>query len=218
MRGRTSAVASSSPSTCSATPARAACSSSSATHLAQHRQHGLGAERDDTRPRLELGEEEHLVDQLADLVDLAARLLDELRHVLARQRRELEQREQPRERRPQLVRDGGREARAQLLVGGEVAGLGEVDEPLRRVRRPRTGRSSARSLCEQVAALSSSPSRTPSDWRARRLAVSDDPVLVEHDDRLAALLEQHLAPHARIWIHQRPLPLLHPSTAPSRVA
>ena len=69
----------------------------------EHGQHGLGAERDDPGPGLELGEEEHLVDQLDDLVDLASGLLEELRHVLAGKAGELEQREQPCERRAQLV-------------------------------------------------------------------------------------------------------------------
>ena len=89
-----------------------------------------GAERDDAAAGLELGEEEHLVDQLARRLDLVAGAVDERVDVLARQRRRLEQRQQPRERRPQLVRDGGREAGAQLLVGGHVAGLAEVDDPL----------------------------------------------------------------------------------------
>ena len=48
--------------------------------------------------------------------------------------------EQPRERRPQLVRDGGREPRAQLLVRREVALAREVDEPLAPAARPRRGR------------------------------------------------------------------------------
>ena len=92
--------------------------------------HGDRAERDDTRAGLELAEEQDLVDQLADLVDLRPRALDELRDVLAGERRRLEKREQSRERRPQLVRDRGREARAELLVRGEVAAPREVDEPL----------------------------------------------------------------------------------------
>ena len=41
-------------------------------------------ERDDPGAGLELGEEQDLVDQLADLLDLDARLLDELRDVLPR--------------------------------------------------------------------------------------------------------------------------------------
>ena len=67
-------------------------------------------------PGLELGQEEHLVDQLDDLVDLPSGLLEERGHVLAGKAGELEQREQPCERRAQLVRDGSGKARAQLLV------------------------------------------------------------------------------------------------------
>ena len=89
-----------------------------------------------------------------------ARLLDELGDVLARQRGELEQREQPRERRPQLVRDRSREARAQLLVRGQVAGLGEIDEPLRRGRRPCTARRArARSASSSAARAPPPPAR-----------------------------------------------------------
>ena len=56
-------------------------------HLLEHGQNRLGPEGHDARARLELGQEEHLVDQLADLIDLAARLLDELGDVLPRQAR-----------------------------------------------------------------------------------------------------------------------------------
>ena len=91
---------------------------------------GHRAERDDARARLELAEEQHLVDQLADLLDLGPGAVDEVRHVLAGEHRRLEQRQQPRERGPQLVRDGRREPGAQLLVGGQVTAAREVDEPL----------------------------------------------------------------------------------------
>ena len=145
--------------------------------LVEHRQHRLGAERDDARPGLELGEEEHLVDQLDDLVDLAPCLLDELGHVLARQAGELEQREQPCERRSQLVRDGGGEARAQLLVRGEVAGLGEVDEPLRVGRRPGSSRRAApaRHRCAAARPAAARPparrraTGAPCGWRRARV-------------------------------------------------
>ena len=92
--------------------------------------HGNGTERDDPAARLELGEKEHLVDQLARRLDLVARSLDERVDVLARQRRHLEQRQEPRERRAQFVRDGGGEAGAQLLVGRHVADLAQVDDAL----------------------------------------------------------------------------------------
>jgi hypothetical protein len=79
-------------------------------HDVELQAHRDRAERDDPGARLELAQEQHLVDQLADLLHLGPRALDELGHVLARQRRRLEQREQPREWCPQLVRDRGREA------------------------------------------------------------------------------------------------------------
>ena len=100
-----------SPSTTSATPARLERSASSDTTASSSGRTGNRPERDDPGAGLELGEEQDLVDQLADLLDLDARLLDELRDVLARQRRGLEEGEQPGERRPQLVGDGSGEAR-----------------------------------------------------------------------------------------------------------
>ena len=124
--------------------------------------------------------------------------------------------EQPGERRAQLVRDGGGEAGAQLLVGGEVSRLREVHEPFL-AAVDAYGTTSARSPLRR-SEPSSSPSRTPRDWRARRLAARTTSVLVEDDDRLAALLEQHLSAHT-VSIHHggsnrrpftTPLPLLHP--------
>src|SRR5205807_744734 len=62
-------------------------------------------------------------------LDLLPPLLHQLADVGAGQRRALEQRQQPRERRAQLVRDGRGEAGSQLLVGGELRGrLEEEDE------------------------------------------------------------------------------------------
>ena len=143
--------------------------------LLEHRLHRRRAERDDARARLELAQEQHLVDELRDLVDLAARLLDERGHVLARQRRRLEEREQPRERRPQLVRDGGSEPRAELLVRGEVALAREVDEPLAAAAHlvRHDERDDARARRVRRSPGSGSPSRRPSTaCRARRLAWS----------------------------------------------
>ena len=166
--------------------------------LVKHRQDRLGAERDDAGARFELGQEEHLVDQLADLVDLGARALDEVGDVLPRQRGELEQGEQPGERGPQLVRDGRGESRAQLLVGREVARLREIDEPLRPAvdvvwhhQRPL--------VREQLGAQLLAFSHTE---RLSRAAAGrdDDPACVEHDDGLAALFQQHLAAHG-VCIH-----------------
>ena len=80
------------------------------------------AERHQFPAGLELGEEQDVVDQLADLADLGSRLLDQLLRVFAGQKRSLEQRQEPCERRPKLVGDGRRETGAELFVGGEVAG------------------------------------------------------------------------------------------------
>ena len=86
-------------------------------------------EGDDLAARLELAEEEHVVDQLARLLDLLPRLLHQLADVGAGERRALEQHQQPRERRAQLVRDGRGEAGPQLLVGGQLGRrLEEEDE------------------------------------------------------------------------------------------
>ena len=63
-------------------------------------------ERDDLLAALELREEEDLVDQRAGVLDLGARLVDQRVHVGARQVGGVEQHEDPRERRAQLVRDG----------------------------------------------------------------------------------------------------------------
>ena len=144
----------------------------------KHGQHGLGAKRDDTRPGLELGEEEHLVDQLDDLVDLAPCLLEERRARPRPERGELEQREEPGERRPELVRDRGRETRS-------AAPRTRRDRRPRRGRRavpsglrPGSGRRAAPPAVEQQVTGSRSPSRTPSsDWRARAARN-------EHDVRL----------------------------------
>ena len=55
------------------------------------------------REGVELAEEQHVVDELANLVDLDTGLLDELTNGGARQLRSLEQREETCDRRPQLV-------------------------------------------------------------------------------------------------------------------
>ena len=86
-------------------------------------------------------------------------------HVLAGKAGELEQREQPGERRPQLVRDGGGEARAQLLVGGEVAGLARGRRAARCGRRRRRDDERRARSSSSSGGSSSSPSRA-----AERLA------------------------------------------------
>ena len=71
--------------------------------LAQERRRFGRAERDNLASRLELAQEEHIVDQLVHQLDLRPHLLERPRRVAARQARTLDQREQARERRPQLV-------------------------------------------------------------------------------------------------------------------
>ena len=123
---------------------------------------------------LELAEEQHVVDQLADSLDLAFRPPDQVVLVGARQQRALEQRHQPRQRRPQLVGDGGGEAGPELLVGGEVAGRAQVDERLLALAERRRGSRSASARRGGAARpAKTQPSTSPSrDSRARRLAVT----------------------------------------------
>jgi hypothetical protein len=73
--------------------------------LLRDRQRERAAERDDLASRLELAEEEHVVDQLARLRDLEPCLVDELVDVGLGERCALQQHEHARERSPQLVRD-----------------------------------------------------------------------------------------------------------------
>ena len=72
-------------------------------------------ERDDLLAALELGEEQDLVDQLAGVLDLRPRLVDQLSDVGAGQVGRVEKGQDPCERRSQLVRDRGRKARAELV-------------------------------------------------------------------------------------------------------
>ena len=89
------------------------------------------------RGRFELAEEQHVVDELADPVDLPrASSMSAVRSApgsIADSSRASE----PRERRPQLVRDRRREPRPQLLVGGEVARTAQVEKGLAYGRSPR---------------------------------------------------------------------------------
>ena len=71
---------------------------------------------------LQLGQEEDVVDELCHLLDLGS---NPVQH-LCRIRPRLEQRQSPRKRRPQLVRDDCRESRAKLLVGFEGPGVAPV--------------------------------------------------------------------------------------------
>jgi hypothetical protein len=136
--------------------------------LAHDGQDARSTERHDLAARLELAEEQHVVDQVARLLDLLPRLLDEAVDFRAGQGRRLEQHEEARQRRPQLVRDRSGEAGPELLIGGE---LGQrVDEQHKCPAdvlpdAPTRHRVAQQRLC----------------GRRRR---HEPPLLVEHDDRL----------------------------------
>ena len=164
--------------------------------LLEHGLHRGSAERDDTSARLELAEEQHLVDELRDLVDLATRLLDERGDVLAGKRRRLEERQEPGKRCAELVRDRRGETCAKLLVCGEIALAREVDEALApaadlvrdherddsALAREKVARE-AISFTQTVDRLARAPARVKHAIR-----------FVEHDDRLPALLDEHSSP------------------------
>ena len=163
--------------------------------LVQHGLHRRRAERDDARARLELREEQHLVDELGDLVDLAAGLLDERGDVLARERGRLEEREEPGERSAELVRDGGRETRPELLVGREISFPREVDETLAptadlvRDDERDDAALAGEQVRGEVLALDEAVDRL-----ARTAAREQDAIVVaEHDHGLAALLDERPA-------------------------
>src|SRR5213592_2795748 len=84
--------------------------------LLEYRKDLSSAERNDLAPTLELGEEEDVVDELGHLLDLLPRLGKQLVAVSPGQGRRVEEREQPCERGPQLVRDRGRESDPKRLV------------------------------------------------------------------------------------------------------
>jgi RTX calcium-binding nonapeptide repeat (4 copies) len=161
----------------------------------RHDRHGR--ERDDTRARLQLREEEHFVDQLPNLLDLPAGLLDQRTDVLARQAGGLQDRKQPGERRPQLVRDGRSESGAQLLVGGEVSLSAQIDETL----PPAVGvvghdKGDETTLAGEQAAGQRLALDNTLDRLARPAAGGEDDIaLVEHDDGFATLLDERPAPH-----------------------
>ena len=115
MRGRSGTSACASPSASSSTPARAAASSSPAITSRSTGSAAVCPSATTSRAALELGQEEDLVDQRAGVLDLDARLRDQPCDVRAGQIGGVEEREDPRERRPQLVRDGGGEAGAKLV-------------------------------------------------------------------------------------------------------
>ena len=128
--------------------------------------------------------------------DLLPRLLHKRVDVGAGKRRALEQDEQPRERRPQLVRDRRREALPELLVGRELG---------QRSRKRTRGRG--------CGGERSSPTRRPGvasaeRGRGRRARGHEPPLAVEHDDGLAlSAATSRLTPAPSFTT---PSPLLHP--------
>ena len=108
----------------------------------------------------------------------------------------LEQHEQPRERRAQLVRDGGGEPGAQLLVGGELARVAaQVDEPLLPAvhlvgddDRPPLGVFVEQLRCQGLPLLDPAERLTGAPARG-----DDDVALVEDEHDLRALLDQEPA-------------------------
>ena len=123
-------------------------------HLAHDRRRGSRRERDDRAAGLQLAQEQDVVDQLADVLDLGLALLEQLVDVRRGQRRGLEQREQPGERRPELVRDRSGEPGAKLLVGGELTRLAQVEERFARAvdldrNAPRTPRLALQELLRE---------------------------------------------------------------------
>src|SRR5207248_5011363 len=109
-----------------------------------------------------------------------------------RKRGRLEEGQEPRERRPQLVRDGGGEAGAKLLVGAQVAGRAEVEQRLAAaVDLVRNGERHRAALDPDELRRQRPPLLEPLQRLARAPARADDALLlVQDDDELAALLDQ----------------------------
>src|SRR5207244_124855 len=137
--------------------------------------------------------EEHLADQLVDLLHLAARLLDQRERVGVRERGRLEERQQARERRAQLVRDRGSEAGAELLVGGEIAGRAQVEERLATaVHLVEDGERRCPPLDPDELRRQRPALLEPLERLACAAARADDALLLVQDDHdLATLLDQH---------------------------
>jgi DNA-binding response OmpR family regulator len=93
------------------------------------------AEGNDLTPALELRQEEDLVDQRSGVLDLGAGVVDERVHVGARQCDRVEEREDPRERRSQLMRHRGCEAGAELVEAAVVHQIVTIPKPWNNVPR-----------------------------------------------------------------------------------
>ena len=195
----------SSPSTASVTPARDARSSSSATATSSSGRTGT-APSETTRPPDSSSERKSTssISSRADSTSSRARSTSACTSSPGSVAVSSSD-EQPRERRPQLVRDGGREARAQLLVGGHVAGLAEVDDPLAPAADLVRARSAARSRGRPRGGRRepARPRRSrrstagPAGSRAATVSASSS-----DDHGLAALLDQHPGA-ARVVVHRR---------------
>ncbi len=105
------------------------CAGEIANDTLEHWQGNGVPERHDLLATLELGEKEDLVDQQARVLDLGARLVDQLAHVGTGQVGRVEQGEDPSKRRPQLVRDGGGEARSKLIEAAVVHQIVATPKP-----------------------------------------------------------------------------------------
>jgi DNA-binding response OmpR family regulator len=87
------------------------------------------AEGNDLTPALELRQEEDLVDQRSGVLDLGAGVVDERVHIGARKCDRVEEREDPRERRSQLMRHRGCEAGAELVEAAVVHQIVTIPKP-----------------------------------------------------------------------------------------
>jgi DNA-binding response OmpR family regulator len=105
----------------------------------QHGQRCGMPERHDLLAALELGKEQHLIDERAGVLDLVAGLVDQRADIGAGQVGRVEQSEDSCERGPQLVRDRGREARAKLIEAAVIHQIVTISEqgpnPLRVYRK-----------------------------------------------------------------------------------
>ena len=190
---------------CPRSPALAACRDD----LLQHGQRARRAEATTSRPGLELAEEEDVVDQLADLLHLARAPARPSRRRRRRAAQSVEQDDQPRERRAQLVRHGRGEARraAPRRRRGRRAYRGRRASRCR--RRPRTRRRGERGSLglEHLARGGRSPRRRPPAPRARAGREHDAASASRTTHDLAALLDERPAPLARgerrVWPRRR---------------
>jgi two-component system alkaline phosphatase synthesis response regulator PhoP len=145
--------------------------------LPEHRQRVRVTETDDLLAALDLREEEDLVDQVAGVLDLGARLVDQGVDVGAREVGGVEEDENPGERCAQLVRDGRREACAQLV---EAAVIGVVCIRHQIVTGPKPGEGRAPVYRRDVAkVLIVEDDNVIADGMARHLdAAGFDPIVV----------------------------------------